>query len=217
MQSYRNSSTPVHYVGMHPYRLVFCLALLGGGVPAGAETAPWKAAREVDGVAVESRPAPTGFDEFRGRVRVCTDLDGLQQFVGDPTRFSEWIPFTDRAHALPGEAGSDVERYYLRSTTPWPLRPRDLVYRLEREPAGTDGVLRIRLTGLPDAVPPSEDAVRMDGAEGQWTLRPDTGGIDVALQLAVDPGRVPAMFANRRMGITVGRMLANLRERFTCP
>lgn len=168
----------------------------------------------MDDVVLESRPTESGFAEFRARVEVCTGLDGLQRFVADPDRFDEWIPFTEEARALPDDEGG--ERYYLRTATPWPLRSRDMIYELHRSSDAADGALRIELDGVPDALPPSDDAVRMDGARGMWTLRPGRDRIDVELQLTIDPGSVPRFLANRRTGTTVGTMLQNLHQRFPC-
>ncbi|MEQ8858019.1 MAG: SRPBCC family protein [Pseudomonadales bacterium] len=221
MQTYRNGSTPVYPNAGRRRRRFLCGSLLvfaagaGHGANDGTEpAADWSAARSVAGVALESRPTATGFDEVRGQVTVCTSVATLTDFVRDPERFPEWIPFTEDAHAVPDPG---AESYYLRTATPWPMRSRDLVYHVVRHPVAADGTLRIDLRGDPDALPPRDDAVRMAGASGVWTLRPGSRGVDLALQMTVDPGRVPALFANRRLAATVGQMLANLRERYSCP
>ncbi len=203
-----------HWLANGAVALLWCCLLTAAGTTSATGEDGWDDDRSVAGVALESRPTASGFDEVRGRVTVCTDVAALQQFVGDPQRFDEWIPFTEEARALAKEG--DGERYYLRTATPWPMRSRDLIYRVDPRPAAADGTLRIDLVGEPDALPPQPGSVRMDGASGAWTLQPGAAGVDVALQMTVDPGRVPALFANRRLAATVGQMLANLRDRFRC-
>lgn len=187
---------------------------------AGAAESGWSAARTVRGVALESRPTPSGFAEYRGQVSVCTSQQNLERFVTDASRFPSWVPFTETAHALPDDGRGT--RYYVRTDAPWPFRSRDMVYRVM--PRGADGEgsadgagrLRIDLAGEPDAIPERGDAVRMAGAGGRWVLEARGERIDVALRMSVDPGSVPRFFANQRIAATVGGMLANLRQRFPC-
>jgi hypothetical protein len=76
--------------------------------------------------------------------------------------------------------------------------------------------MRIRMTGLPEAVPERKGAVRMAAADGEWRLVSDGVGVDVRFELYVDPGKVPRYFANRRLSRTLGKTLANLQATFPC-
>lgn len=193
------------------------LAALGAAATGAAEP-DWSTARTVRGVALESRPTPSGFAEYRGRVSVCTTQETLERFVTDATRFPSWVPYTETAHALADDGRG--ARYYVRTDAPWPFRSRDMVYRVMRRSgvdAGGGDALHIDLAGEPDAIPERSDAVRMAGASGQWVLRAQGERIVVSLRMSVDPGSVPRFFANRRIAATVGGMLGNLRERFPCP
>jgi hypothetical protein len=187
--------------------------LLMAGLAAATED-NWSPAGKTRGVILDSRPTPAGYRAYRGSVSVCTDLRGLQRFVADASRLHEWIPYTEEARSLPGQRG--WERYYLRTSAPWPFKSRDMVYRLVPEPVGEAGTIHIRLEGLPDALPKREDTVRMTSADGRWTLTPRDGHIRVALSLSVNPRSVPAFFANRRAAATVAGTLANLAEQFPC-
>ncbi len=191
-------------------------ALLASALPAQASDdamASWETARDVAGVRVEARPTDSGFDEHRAETAVCTDLASLEQFVADTSQFAEWVPFTRSARLLTSSADDYV--YYVRSTTPWPLQDRDMVYRITRMPRSEEG-LRLRVTGLPDYQPPNRNVARLVAAEGLWLLQPAADGINVRYQLYVDPGRVPQSAANRRLATVVGRTLANLSARFPC-
>lgn len=194
------------------------LAVLAATAPAPAPAAEpaaepdWRPATEREGIALEWRPTDTVYRAFRGSVSVCTDLDGLQGFVGDATRLTDWVPYTEAARVLP--AGEGQQLYYLRTRAPWPFQSRDMVYQLTRERAAGDAMI-IALEGRPDALPEQRDAVRMRSAKGRWTLEPRDGRIDVTLELTADP-RAPAFYANHRLAATVAGTLANLAERFPC-
>ncbi|MEM8768388.1 MAG: hypothetical protein AAGE43_13135 [Pseudomonadota bacterium] len=188
---------------------VLCLALMSD---AQADEG-WAAARQVAGVPVESRPTDSGFHEHRGAIAVCTDLDGLESFVADTSQFADWIPFTRSVELLSSSENDFV--YYVRSTTPWPLNDRDMVYRVTRGPTTNEG-LKLSMVGLPDYQHPAQNATRLVAAEGQWRLWPAADVINVEYQLYVHPGGVPAFAANRRLATVVGRTLANLAARFPC-
>jgi len=179
---------------------------------AAAPADAWQPVREVSGVPVEARPTDSGFDVHRGRVQVCTDLTSLEDYVVDPSRFADWVAYTRSARLL--EHSGETAIYYVRSTTPWPLKDRDMVYRIERTPA-PDG-MRLSLTGLPDYSPPETSATRIRSASGEWRLTTSPTGIDVSYELYVDPGGVPRFLANQRLAAAVGQTLANLAARFPC-
>lgn len=186
--------------------------MAGGGPTQTPAFTEWQPVRQVSGVPVEARHTETGFDVHRARVQVCTDLSSLENFVVDPSRFADWVAYTRSARLL--ERSGDSAVYYVRSTTPWPLKDRDMVYRISRAPAA-DG-LRLSLTGLPDYTPVEDSATRIRSATGEWRLVPSDSGIAVSYELFVDPGKVPRFLANQRLADAVGQTLANLAARFPC-
>lgn len=179
-----------------------------------ADSLDWEPLRTVEGVPVEFRPTDTAFHRHRGRTSVCTDLAALEAFVSDTSRFPEWIPFTRSAHLL--DESADVFVFYVRSTTPWPLKDRDMVYQITRLDLG-DGGVRLVIAGLPDHPPTFDGVERIREVGGEWLLEPAQEVIRVSYELYVDPGPAPAFFANRRLATVVGRTLASLTARFPCP
>lgn len=173
----------------------------------------WQPVRVIDGIAVQSRPTESGFNVHRGEVSVCTDLVSLERFVADAAHFADWIPYTLNASQLERTASGVV--YYVLTGTPWPLRNRDMIYRITRLEGNYQG-LRLQLTGLPDYQPPVESAERIRAAAGEWRLLPDETGVRVSYELYVDPGAAPRFMANRRLANVVGKTLANLAARFPC-
>lgn len=173
----------------------------------------WSEVRQVNGVAVEARSTDSGFNEHRGAVRVCTELPVLEAFVSDTDRFREWLPYTRDAELL--EAADDHLVYYVRSSTPWPLKDRDMVYRISRRPDAGQGVT-LDLIGLPDYELTRTGALRIQEAKGQWQFVESDWGLEVSYQLFVNPGSVPPFAANGRMASAVGKTLANLAALFPC-
>ena len=137
----------------------------------------------------------------------------LEEFVADTSRFEEWLPYTRSARLLDSTPQSFI--YYVRSTTPWPLEDRDMVYEITRHEEPDDGV-RLDVIGLPDFFPETKDVTRIREAAGQWHLLEEDKAIKISYQLYVHPGRVPAFAANRRMASVVGKTLANLVTHFPC-
>jgi hypothetical protein len=179
----------------------------------GLLAAAWSPAANVDGITVESRPTESGINVHRGSTFVCTDLGSLEAFVADTSGFSGWVPYTRSAELL--QHTQDGVVYYVRSTTPWPLRDRDMVYRITRQRANESGV-RLSLTGLPDYRPEVESVERMRAATGHWLLEPGDARIRVHYQLYLDPGAAPRIVVNRRLARVIGQTLANLSARFPC-
>lgn len=189
----------------------FVAILATAVIPAWASD--WSEVRQIDGVTVEARSTESGFDEHRGEVRVCTDLSVLEAFVADTDRFSEWLPYTRDAELL--EASEAHLVYYIRSSTPWPLKDRDMVYQISRQPDSDRGVT-LDLVGLPDYQMTRRGVTRIQEAAGRWHFVEQDWGLDVSYQLFVNPGSVPPFAANGRLANAVGKTLANLASRFPC-
>ena len=187
------------------------IAFLLAGSGSAAED--WSPAKTVEGILIESRPTESGFDVHRGTTTVCTDIESLERFVADTSRFQEWIPYTRSAKLLDRTAVDFV--YYVRTTTPWPFKDRDMIYRISRQEAD-DESLRLIVTGQPDYQPLADNAERIQAATGEWYLIPAAGGITVSYELYVHPGAVPRSLANRRLATAVGLTLANLAAAFPC-
>jgi hypothetical protein len=189
------------------------IVALAAFVTSPAWASAWSEVRLIDGVMVEARQTESGFNEHRGAVRVCTQLSVLEAFVADADRFSEWLPYTRHAELL--EQTDDHLIYFVRTSTPWPLKDREMAYRISRQTDITEGVT-LDMVGLPDYQPAGKGAVPIQAAAGRWRLIESEAGLDVSYQLFVHPGSVPPFAANGRMATAVGRTLANLASRFPC-
>lgn len=175
----------------------------------------WQFLHESDGVVTQVRPFPgSDYDEVRAVASVCAPLSNLLAFIGDARHFSEWIPDTRVARAV------DADAFYLRTSSPWPVRDRDMVYRLrEQQTTPVDELLMV-MEGAPDLLPPDSGAVRMRAVSGSWRFRARGLSTDIVLVTHIDPGgNVPVMLARRRVLAMPGRMLGNLKSRYAtgCP
>lgn len=182
---------------------------------ASVESSEWFPAKVVDGVQVEARSTPSGFDRHRGEVLVCADTSRLQAFMADVSHWHEWIPDVKEVRLLETEPESVT--LYMETAVPWPFKTRDMVYRLTLAESSDDRErLRISIVGLPDYLPRAKDAYRMLEAAGEWRMTREGDRVRVIYELYVDPGRVPRFLANRRLAASVGKTLANLAALFPC-
>lgn len=198
---------------MRLFYVCACTAIAGAALAAEGWASDWSAVRQVDGVTVEARPTESGFHEHRGTVRVCTQIGVLEKFVADTNRFSEWLPYTRYAQLLENSEHRFI--YYVRSSTPWPMKDRDMVYQISRQPDAGSGIT-LDLVGLPDYQIAQQGATRIREAAGQWRFVEVDAGLEVSYRLFVHPGSVPAFAANGRLASAVGKTLANLASRFPC-
>ncbi|NIP16462.1 MAG: hypothetical protein GWM88_17615 [Pseudomonadales bacterium] len=165
---------------------------------------------------VEGLMMPSGFRSHRAQVDVCTNLADLRAFISDTSRFHEWIP--DLAEVRLLEQSDDGVVYYMRSKAPWPVKDRDMVYRLFGvADSGDAASVALAIEGLPERVPEVDGAYRMHEVAGQWRIWERGDRLEVQQQIYLNPGDVPRMFANRSMSTSLARTLSNLAARYPCP
>jgi len=175
----------------------------------------WKLVRQDDALEVWTRHVPNSqFDAVRVGGNICTSLDVLTRYVQDVDRFVEWIPDTAEAHML--AQPSAFERiYYIRTAMPWPVKDRDMIYRLVSEPEAHPRTIEI--DGIPDYLPVRADAVRMASVEGAWHIEPRSAQLThVTVEMRIEPGgNVPTWFARRRIVALPTGMIQNLERKFS--
>ena len=195
---------------------LYLIVLLLWAASASAAQADWEPVRKVHGIQVEGLMMPSGFRSHRAQVAVCTDLADLRAFISDTSRFHEWIP--DLAEVRLLEQSDDGVVYYMRSKAPWPVKDRDMVYRLFGVPESGDAAsVALAIEGLPGRLPEVDGAYRMHDVSGQWRIWERGDRLDVQQQIYLNPGDVPRMFANRSMSASLARTLGNLASRYPCP
>jgi hypothetical protein len=194
----------------------FTCLLAFGDAPATTAAAPWTALTESDGVAVYTRAYDGSvFPEVRARGTVCATLPQIVAFVQDVAAFERWIPDTAQARLLERPTQRS-QIYYIRTSMPWPVKDRDMIYRLsEPTDSSRTPAIAVDIEGLPDYLPSDPHAVRMIGVTGRWTFVETGGRTRIDLDMHIEPGRgVPAWLARQRIVGTPPKMLSNLKHHF---
>jgi hypothetical protein len=193
---------------------------LAAAAPA-AETAEWTELDKANGIAVYTRPfRGSAFPEVRASGDVCATLPQLVAFVEDVAAFEQWIPDTAEARLLERPTPR-TQVYYIRTSMPWPVKDRDMIYRLS-EIADPPVIAKISvgIEGMPDYLPVDPRAVRMSGVSGRWSFVQAGGRTQINLDKHIEPGGgVPSWLARQRIVGTPTKMLSNLKRHFEtgCP
>ena len=178
--------------------------------------AGWRSVRHDSALDVYTRSvAGSDFDEVRVVGTICASLGALTAYVQDVSHIVDWIPDTEDARLL--TQPSERERiYYLRTNMPWPVKDRDMIYRLVATPDPSATATTIEMTGLPDYLPAAADAVRMTSMHGLWRIEQQGAKrTHVVLQMRVEPGgSVPIWLGRRRIVALPTGMIENLERRF---
>ena len=199
-----------------------------------AAVANWQLVSESDGISVATRRVEgSAFAEVRASATVCATIPQLVEFVEDVDAFDTWIPDTERARLL-ARPSPHQRIYYIRTSMPWPVKHRDMIYALTEvtepsEPTGLNGMngmneviaapkgpdASVLMQGLPEYLPPAAGVVRMTAVTGRWDFSEGAGTTRISLQMHIEPGgTVPVWLANRRIVDTPSKMLLNLKRRF---
>jgi carbon monoxide dehydrogenase subunit G len=154
------------------------------------------------------------FHRYRVTSALCANVPEIVSLLMDMGTVPEWFPDVLEARHLASQ--SDGETVYIVNRAPWPMKPRDLVYRFRLEEYVPDGRMHVSISGLPDAIEPVKGYVRVEAANGDWDLLPRGSQTEVTFAMHLELGGVPALVANRRVRETVLGAVRNLGERFPC-
>ena len=184
-----------------------------------AAAANWQRVSTTDGISVATRTVDgSAFAEVRASATVCATIPQLVEFVEDVGAFDTWIPDTQSARLL-ARPSPHQQIYYIRTSMPWPVKHRDMIYELteltELTGAPAGAVASVLMVGLPQYLPPEAGVVRMTAVTGRWDFSEAAGTTQISLQMHIEPGgNVPVWLANRRIVGTPSKMLLNLKHRF---
>ncbi len=158
--------------------------------------------------------ADTMHAAYRADGRVCAAQEDLFALFRNVDDFATWLPRTIAAERLEGDDFSQI--IYVVSAAPWPMRPRDMAYRIDLGIGADGGSATVTVEGLPEHVPPRKGRARMKGAAGLWHITLKENRADLSFMLHLDLGRIPAVFSARSVHHAVRDALANLQARFPC-
>ncbi len=102
------------------------------------------------------------YPEVRASASVCATLPQLVAFVEDVAAFEQWIPDTAEARLIERPTPR-TQIYYIRTSMPWPVKDRDMIYRLsETADSSLTDTISVGIEGLPDYLPDDPRAQRMN-------------------------------------------------------
>jgi len=204
-----------------------CLPVHSHAATPSFDSIGWTELDKVHDIAVYTRPYEgSTYPEVRASGTVCATLPQLVAFVEDVAAFEQWIPDTAEARLL-DRPTPRTQIYYIRTSMPWPVKDRDMIYRLSETtafrhgwPTDSSPAISVAIEGLPEYLPVDTHAMRMKGVSGRWTFDQTGDRTRIDLDMHIEPGGgVPAWLARQRIVGTPTRMLANLKEHFEtlCP
>ena len=193
-----------------------CAVAVADAPPSGADGGGWTQLEKTNGIAVYTRPFEgSTYPEVRASSSVCATLPQLVAFVEDVAAFEQWIPDTAEARLLERPTPR-TQIYYIRTSMPWPVKDRDMIYRLsETADSSLTDTISVGIEGLPDYLPDDPRAQRMKHVSGRWNFVQSAGVTRIDLDMHIEPGGgVPIWLARQRIVGTPTKMLANLKRHF---
>ena len=193
-----------------------CTVMVADAARASADGGGWTELEKSNGIAVYTRPYQgSTFPEVRASGTVCATLPQLVAFVEDVAAFEQWIPDTAEARLLERPTPR-TQIYYIRTSMPWPIKDRDMIYRLsETADSSLTDSISVGIEGLPDYLPDDPRAQRMKHVSGRWNFVQSDQQTRIDLDMHIEPGGgVPAWLARQRIVGTPTKMLTNLKRHF---
>lgn len=191
---------------------VFSKALAADMDP-NADSVDWKLRKDRNGIRVWTRDHKEGaILEYLSKITIETNLEKLVDIIQDVDNYPVWTANCESASIY--KVLSDSSRIeYLTTKVPWPLEDRDVamefvVYK------HTETYFQANLTSVPDAVPESDDYMRIEVSEGTWIFKQiDDSNVEVVHQFLSDPGgSIPKWIINMFIVSGPYKTLENLKK-----
>jgi hypothetical protein len=181
------------------------------------QTTPWQLRKTQDGIPVYTRK----FDgspilEYKANVTLNVSIDKAIALFEDEKQISRWYYQCVHSEFVATE-GPDKTVIYLILHLPWPVAPRDFVFRRTKTKDLASGVITYTLTALPDRLPQVKGMIRVTSIKSLWSFKslPD-GKTEIFFQQHTDPaGSVPISLINQLAVQTPFYSLKNFRKLIT--
>lgn len=148
------------------------------------------------GITVSVRDEPgRGLPSFRGRGTIEGDVLYVLSVVLDTDGATAWAEGTDHMSMLQ-ELGPRQHLIYSHTSTPWPVRNRDMVMKRKVEVVKPGEVFRLRLECVKDGKAPIKGCIRIHDCRSEFVLRKvDADHTSIDYQVRIDPkGILPKWF-----------------------
>jgi len=133
----------------------------------------WESVSNDNGVAIYSRKvAGHEESEFKGITAINQPIAVIGAVLAETPDYTEWFFKCRRAGKIPQISSTAYNfRVYIVIDTPWPLRPRDVVYDVKIKTDMVTGKVDVRCQAVPQPVVPiRKDHVRIIDSELHWVL-----------------------------------------------
>ncbi|WP_169577566.1 START domain-containing protein [Sinimarinibacterium sp. CAU 1509] len=174
----------------------------------------WRLDRNEDGIQVSSRLVEgSSVRAIRAEVDIKASFARTVALLLDASMRPRWDEICVEASVY--AQVSDVEDLiYVHNALPWPVNDRDMVMRRTWAIAADGSSAQIRATAENGVLPKVAGRVRVDQADGVWTVvRTGESSVRVSTEIHVDPGGpVPAWLMNSLSVQGPYNALRNIRQ-----
>ena len=155
---------------------IFFAAIVAIVSNASAAEYPWELKKDADGIRVYARKvAGSPILEYKGTAVVSASLDSVLRLFDDNRRMKEWFYQCAEGRLLKANTPDD-EVLYFAVSAPWPVQPRDLVFRRWRTKDPATGAVEYRSSSVLGVYPEQKGRVRMPSSKGFWRFTPRADG-----------------------------------------
>lgn len=155
---------------MRIYLLLACflLSIDVSSVRAQAGGGEWKLLEREDGVTSWKQVSDRSVPIVKAQIEIDAPIDVVQRVIQDWRTHTKWM-HKCMASTLVQRVSDTEAVLYNRTDSPWPIRDRDVIFRMKREPAGADMVFTVE-TEKSDLKPEVAGVVRMPRMNGFFRL-----------------------------------------------
>lgn len=199
--------------------IVFFILLLNflcGGL-IHAEEHPWKLRQMKEGIPVYTREV-TGSPilEYKSTTVIDAPMSKAIALFEDENQIRRWYYQCAISRLVENES-PNRKVIYLILHLPWPVAPRDFVFRRTRSENPASGTIMYSLTALPNRLPLVKGLIRVNSIKSLWTFKPlPNGQTELFFQQHTDPaGSIPPSILNQIAVQTPYYSLKNFRKLLT--
>jgi len=182
-----------------------------------AEQSPWLLKKSQEGIPVYTRKvAGSPILEYKANVIIDTPIAKAIALFEDEKQIPRWYYQCVHSELVKNEDPKN-KVIYLILHLPWPVVPRDFVFRRTRTEDPANKEISYSLTALPDRLPPVKGMIRVKTIESIWIFKSlAQNQTEIFFQQHTDPaGSIPASIMNQIGVNTPFYSLKNFRKLIT--
>lgn len=177
------------------------------------DSAGWNLRKDKHGIKVYTRDHKNeSVLEYLAITSIDATIEKLVEIIHDVENYPDWTENCETASVY--KILSDSSRIeYMTTKVPWPLEDRDVVMEFVVS-SHTNEYFEAILRSVPDAVPESEDYVRIHISEGNWIFKEiGENKVEIIHQFLSEPGgNIPMWIVNMFIVSGPYKTLLNLKH-----